>query len=254
MNRYASIEKTFFARNVYQGALAAVLPADLVIAAADWKPQLFVNKYSVIDPISINSNVFIKQAGIYCNFADGLVFKSFKDVIDIKVFGFIANPRILPAPVTGNFVGSPASKTVTGTNFNLLSPGSIIKVGDYFYCIDTIAGGGLSSVLTDFPKITQGAGSTFEEWVALSPFFTFNLTDLRNLNCMYPVERFISPSNVVAPASLAATSKLLLLVSGINALTGMDSHSVTFLTNTIDSTFASADVSFDVGLTIEYTV
>jgi hypothetical protein len=252
MNKYGSIEKTFWARNIYQGAFPGVMPADLVIAAADWKPQLFINKLSTIDSIGINTNIFIKNIGLFCNFSDGLVFKSYTDVMDFKVFGFIANPRV-PA-VTGTLAVSPASKTTTaGAGFAGLAAGSIIKAGNYFYIVDTVNGGGTSITLTDFPKVTQAAGTAWAEWSALSPFFTITISDLRVLNTFMPLERSISPANVVTPASLTSSSVLMLRIDEINDLTGADAHDINFLTKSVDPAFASDVVTIDAGITIEYT-
>jgi hypothetical protein len=252
MNKYGSIERTFWARNIYQGALPAAIPADLVIAQADWHTQLSVNKYYGLDPVSINTNVMLKQVGLFCNFSDGLVFKSYKDVIDLQISSFVANP-VVPAK-TGTLICSPASRTVTGSGFAALLPRQIINVPFIgFFIVESIVNDG-QAVLTDFPKYTLliGAPGAWTAWAAAGPTNTIYPDDIRILNTFLPYENSISP---VPYSAAVATSQLMIQIDvKTNSSPLQDAHDVTFETITIDTAFNSAPCAFDVGLVLELTV
>lgn len=246
MNRYGSIEKTFWARNVYQGTFAVAPPADLTILNTDWHQQFLFNKYTLLDAVSINTNIFVKNVGVFCNFADGLVFKTEIDVIDLAIQAFVIAP--VAPPVVGTITLSPASRAVTGVGFAPLLPGSIIRSGLYTYIVEAIADDN-NATLTDFPKNTL-VGAAWAQWGATGPSVVINCTDIRSLNQFIPVERFLSPVafSVTDPSFL-----LMLMVFDINQITGTTAHNVTFLTKSIDPAFAGDVVTMDVGITLEYT-
>jgi hypothetical protein len=77
MNNNGGLERTFVARKVLEHTISP--PNNLAIADAEWTDQLFyglegINTLSAFQIFNQDANMFIKSIGLYCNFADGLVF------------------------------------------------------------------------------------------------------------------------------------------------------------------------------------
>jgi len=255
MNKYSSVNRFLRARNVVEATIAP--PADFTIAAASWVPQLFTpnrnndNTYPV--SINNNSNLILKSLGVYSNFADGLVFKTPADRIDVDITVGMYSQLTHAGTVTV----VQGTKTVTGlgTNFGgLLSVGSIIRIGDCFYIVASFDGVSPNTILytTDYIKVSTAGVPWWEMAIGVSPAQDYFYEDISQLNTQFPIDKYCFPS------LYGATGATTVLITGkVNLWTSIASvirsnHDITFMTKSINTAFVGDTAFFDLGIELEY--
>lgn len=240
------------ARNVWEGVLP-VIPANMVLTGANCVYQI-ANRQRIV--LNNDSNILIRKAGVFCNFADGLVFAEPGQSMQIVIESYA-----LPTPtlLTGSVGFTYNSKLLQGVGSlfvaEIQAPGvDILKLQPPFFTqnfnhpryvqVDTVTND-LQLNMTDYAVFTSGAGAY--EAYAYPPGLVvsstnFILENVHTLNHMYEVNHFISP------ALYASLGNELVIVANVNPL-----RDVTFFTKSIDTTFAGDKVNFDVILEIEIT-
>jgi len=239
MNKYASCERFYRARNIYAGTIAP--PADLAIGSAAWVTQLFAIPAT---DLRKSSNIFMKSVGLYSNFADGLVFKSPAESINLTLIAYATTRTLLYNGIAA-WVDATATISAlvgTGTTFIADLPGSnYILVGDQYF--QTAAGAPPTNFLVNLrqPALsTMPFSALYKLTPIISPPFVTTFS-VRQLNTQFKLENFID----VTSLSTTPATDILFLVQ--------PTQDATFLTKTIDASYSGDPVYFDVGIELEIT-
>lgn len=246
MNQYGSVVRRLVARNLAELTMPAI-PVDLQIANASWKSQLVRYKRPTVATdylrMNVNSNVVVRELGIFCNFADGLVFHSPANRLTAFVtVGGYSQGSALTGAITST-IGSKALSAVGGSFTTELSVGGTIEDDlNNMYVVDAIADND-NATLTDYALVSR-AGTT---WYGMSAGGSATWqTDITQLNYMFRQERF----NANALFSAAGVQQIGIRVAVQNQNTAA---TVDFLTKTIDTTYAADTVIFDAIADVEFT-
>lgn len=251
MNKYASQSRVFRARNVVEGGALAP-PADFTMTSAMIKTQLLQPDRT----LNLNGNFNVQQVGVFCNFADGLVFKDARYRLDVLITArtFVQ----AGADLTGVLTFDPSTKNVTapaGTGAFLaeLVAGdyiSIIAPGFKEYAIvNTITNNDLLA-LRDYPFLSPpGLLYTARKLTASGGTASaFLIRDISELNYFHACDAFLSPNAF----SVAAATDILMTATIQQRVNGGGAISIPFLTKGIDVAFTN-DVFFDIVANVEYT-
>jgi hypothetical protein len=255
MNKYSSIERVLTARNLFEGTISP--PNDFTLTPVTGFQQLVNNPFSpnAIDEsyISRNTSFTIRKVGLFCNFADGLVFKNPWQNIRLRISVGLYYES---STVAGTIVKVNNSKTVTGAGFvplapDTLAPGDIISLfPEEFHIIDTITDDN-NATLTDYPFYDDPAGA----WTKLENNdaggdIYIDYFKIRELNYFHDIDFNYSPQLFTG---LSGTSQWVIIKAQIfydNSVTDPD---IDFLTKTIDTSYDQDLVHFDAKLLVEYT-
>lgn len=242
--------RTYFARNLFEGIITP--PADFTLASANCERQVFDLNYAAgggpvpLVPINSETNVHFRSAGVYSNFADGLVFKNAWQRVDLEI-RVVAYTR--GSTLTGTAAVPNNSKTITGAGTAFVAE---VGANDLLEIVPI--GGpprevGIVDVITDnthldlnnYPLTNFGNC----ELRILTPVETiyYDVLSLPVLNAMYYVNHFISLTGVERDG--------LLLDARLNN-SPFSAHDTVFLTKSISPDFEDA-VHFDGALDIEFT-
>jgi hypothetical protein len=243
-NKYFSVLRDYVARNIAEETLSP--PADLVVdgAGVDFKEQLATHHF--INNPEEHGNIILKEVAVFSNFADGLVFKSANESIDLNIRAIATKTW----SDIGNVSTTLGSKTMTGAGFIAnLNPDDIIRIANagswYFAIIDSVTDDN-NAELRDYAQITLTAqsGDTLTD----SSGDNYIFRNIRALNTFYKAEYFFTPSTIV-------TGDLtdLLVVVQPNFNLGTIHDDVTFLTKSISTDFEEDAVYFDAILRMEVT-
>jgi hypothetical protein len=250
MNQYGSTVRTFRARNLFETTITP--PNDLTVASATCKRQV-LNREQY--QLNIQSNLIIKRLGVFCNFADGLVFKSSAWPLNVSMFATVYQRTL----VAGSFNVTAGSKAVTGVGLSafadqdriLLYCGASPLTRQYFI-VDGTPASDNAMTLTDYSDITAVNPGLMYKMTAIvgTSGGTLNFPSIRELNYMYEVDQFWSPLLLGSPLM----TDMLITVLLNNGLTKQfDSSDTPFLTKSVDTSFAASAVAFDVVADVEYT-
>lgn len=264
-NKYSSVTRTLRGRNVFEGAVPAP-GTDLSIGKNAWTPTI-INRldgydYTVpaatsVKNISEESNMIIRRAGLFSNFADGLVQASVAPSIDAFIRA-AAYTRGDPPSGAATFSGDSTSKTLTLTAGAIgdFSADDVILITEgaaalgplgatfrQYAIIASVDGGAGTITLYDYPKF----GFTDARVYALTAIsessrFAF-VRDMIDLNYMYDVNQFITPLSF---STSAATD--IVILGNIAAEDTQAWH-----TDTIAAGFEDDVLFFDLMAEIEFT-
>jgi hypothetical protein len=202
------------------------------------------------------STVSIKRAGIFCNFADGLVQKMDASRVVMTITAAIYAPdTVLPAPELVAFTVDDNEATIT----DMAAPGPygagrvIVDLADgqlIPYFIQSVGAPAVDSplYLTDYAfKGSAKQPVYFYNVVTLDTYVqqrTFTINNIATLNTMYEAEIYFP----FAPR--AANQRLFLSCQlGVDG----EADSLDFFTNIVDPSFNGSAISFDSVIEVEIT-
>lgn len=252
-NQYGSVLRTYTVRNLYEAALTP--GTDVVMpysgGLARFVPQLTMHADK-------ETNFIIQKVGIFSNFADGLVFKTPADRIDLSVNAAGFKLQTAGVGITDVHIGlvfTYGSRAVT-TAFG--NPGWTIGT-TYAVAIDEPTTG--QTLLQFITATAANTGNLQDYWqysdtivstlchqvaqVAVPP--TVRYKNISVLNSMYNFNQFFTP--LVFTIGIATYAYMGVYISWNYD----DSHNTTFMTHTIHPAFTGATVFFDLVLDIEFT-
>lgn len=251
MNKYSSTIRTYTIRNYIEDTLTP--GTDLVIPAPAAGVTALRTAPSFTEDVNQNTNIMIRKAGVFCNFADGLIFKDPKNRIDLdfalRTYVPTGDPYVVRTTYGSNIImvtsGTPVWVGGGGgrraINFNVTN-------GRIMY-IDPPAGipPVLSAPLEDYWQYSSFAGIGAQDLVSVGGGRNFTMRNISALNCMYEAGEFGEPFIFSAGADYS----YIALHAAINWLDTQ--HTTPFLTDIIDSAFTGADVFFDIVVEVEFT-
>lgn len=242
-NKYFSNEREWVARNIAEETISP--PADLTIDGnnVDWKEQI-ANHFEQFNGDE-NSVIIVREAGIFSNFADGLVFKNANESIDLFI-----NARFVATWTSiGNVTLTQGSKTMTGAGFNAnLSPGDFILVAggasNYYAIVDSVTDDN-NAELRDYAQASYGPIVGFV--ASSSTLSSFQFRNIRVLNRMYSTEWYVNP------ILIAGDVQDIILSVQPNYANNLHHDDVVFHTDSISTDYDEAAVYFDGILKVEIT-
>jgi len=245
-NKYFSVERRFFATNVYSAAIAP--PADFDIAAGAWNNRLFSINNREINP---NGAILVNRLGLYSNFADGLVQKEHFDRIWVsltaRAYTYLPLTQLTgTVSVTAGTnalvaAGDGAFTTELAANDVITTGGPLGISGKFLYRVASVTDDD-NVVLKDYVEQTSAPTT----WVKLTSLGSeaFRQIEIRNLNEMSPVDQFLSPS-------LYAATGVYYISLEIDFLAVVTS--LTYMTKSINASYSGDTCFFDAYADIEYT-
>lgn len=253
-NKYGSNIRTYTARNLVWNCAAAqpvpfamAAPANLTLDASGGATDSFLQGFykAQIGATDWNneSRISIKRAGLFCNFADGLVQQMDASRISMTISAVLYSATTLGVGHTMKiWVGS---NQITGPHLDVdVAAGDVVYdivngVPHFIQSAAAIAGG--PAYITDYSlyPTTPDIGI-----IILSPvnIIDFTISNVATLNTMYETEIFM-------PYTKGANQQMLL--SCQLAIQGGASYS--FYTKSIDPLFNGSPVSFDSVIEVEVT-
>lgn len=237
--KYNSILRSYTVRNIYEDA--ALTPGtDVVIPAGNF---ILTNR-TVINfsaDTNVETNYMVRRAGVFSNFADGLIFKNPADRIDIdlwfEAYRLSGNPFVLVAAY-----GSRAVTTLGGDGW-VAGNRYLIRRPDNstMYVFATGAGAGN---LEDYWPFT--GNSSVYNLAAVASGYGYSFRHVSALNCMYEVNEFAQPFQFASNLDY----DIVALHCGVNIQVP---HTTTFMTDIIDTAFTDKTVFFDIVTEVEFT-
>lgn len=265
MNKYTSINRTLRARNIYNTTINP--PNDLSLASANFDLQLLTKYKDSRSTVSIvesyfneNANIIIHSIGVFSNFADGLVFKERDERLDIKLNVVAATRTALTGTVT-TAAGSTVLTGVAGTTFDtelvaedIIMADPAVSPGEY-HIIDTTPVAANVGALRDEAKDSEAAITFYR----LDPVgsFQYAITNISELNKMQDISLLIQPrlfsTSAATELVIQATCNRAGLLAPFILLAEPDGHNCDFLTKSINATYATDAIHFDIVADVEYT-
>lgn len=251
-NLYNSSVYHITARNVLEKSINP--PVNLTIDAdpVEFVWQIARDTHGNTNVWNKNTNMFIREVGIFCNFADGLVFQTALNGFEIQLF---YAPVYKSAALAGNATfDTTALKNVTGVgdsfSTDFIKHDIILDANDYPYLVAETPLVDNSLDVTDYIRADSGgdyykASFNFTLPVAL-------LTDIRQLNTMYTLNKYVDVASQIALISpTLQTPDLALLIVDLHAVN--TDEDISFLTKSVSTDFVGDPVIFDVILGVEFT-
>jgi hypothetical protein len=238
-NRYGSVLRSFTIRNIYEAVLTT--GTDIVI------PQNQLNR--TVSDFSYNThqetNFIARKIGIFSNFADGLVWKNPADRADLTtdflVFeyadSYTVNVTYGSRAITASAAVWPA---LTNISIAIDLPNNLTGV----FIISTATTS--TGTLEDYWSYPTNPNLAARNLTQIGAFETWTMKNLSLLNCMYEYNEFAQPFVIGQGNSY----DIIAMRVALNADTN---HTTTFMTNTIDSSYDSEKVYFDIVTEIEFT-
>jgi len=246
-NKYASVERRVIAMSVHRSVINP--PNDYDIAVGSFSNRLFTINQQVVNP---QTNFIIRRAGLFCNFADGLVWGDGGSALNsTPLFArIVSRSYTVDTLLTGTltrtvnslaFTGAASSFTTELSANDVIIPAAALGLDGQFPSRIASVTDDTNAVLKDPPE-RNNAGNN---WWKLSEEDdeTFQYIQLRQLNEMIDVNESL-PSGTFGDAdAVYVTLEVEFLYS----------DTLNFLTKSIDPAFANDYAIFDVHLDIEYT-
>lgn len=236
MNKYSSIERRHWARNIYETTIPAA-SADIVLANGNFVNQIVRDSF-IIEP---HTNLLMRRLGVYSNFADGLVWKNPSEFLFLTIEVHSVYQDSAPTGTQNVTLGS---KTLTGTLLTTdFGAGNFVwdTTAASFYRINSLADAA-NGTLDNYASRTSA--DSFIRLLPISDALSV-VAEVRTLNEMYEVEEFFNPLVFGAGANTPE-----FIVIDVRLASYGD---VTFLTKSINTDFEGDPVYFDVALDLEYT-
>lgn len=240
--QYGSVRRTFTARNYYTGTITP--PNDFVLGSSN----KFFPAISIAGLLNKNSNIIIKGIGIFSNFADGLVFKNPGDVMPVHIY---VQGKKLSNQLTGTFSVDTSNTSLVGvgtlmdTELNagdgtilLNPPNSALPQQIVKIAVSTV--NPLLGTLLTPPLLSY---SNVRAWTMTQATYVSVVEYVKILNMMQPCEVFLSPIQYSNNATDLITIDVVSLID----------PSCTFMTKSVNTSFAGSAINFDVVLDIETT-
>jgi hypothetical protein len=256
---YNGTIRTFIARNVLHTKTISP-PSDITFASSDFRTVV-----AGIMPRQLNQNsrMIVRRIGLFCNFADGLVFKNEHQRFDIsaKAIG-VENDSLLTSTATTAI----DSRTLSGVGTDddaTLSDGDILYAiagsparGQYLVVDGSPAA--TSTDVTQFPLFASAGDVTINKVSPTGSSDDEGFIHVNALNTMYDMNWFVNPANLDAD-SLVDTILLFnvnqdLLIGGGSSGWTVDSHSTAMLTKSVDTDFSDDTVTMDIVMECETTL
>lgn len=256
---YNGTIRTFVARNVLHVKTISP-PSDLTLAPSDFRTVV-----GGIMPRQLNQNsrIIVRRVGLFCNFADGLVFKNQHQRFDLsaKAIG-IENDTLLTSSATTAI----NSRTITGVGTAddpTLADGDILYIlrgsparGQYLVVDGAPAAA--STDVTQFPLFASAGNVIVNKVTPTGSSDDEGFIHIGALNTMYDFNWFVNPGNLDAD-SLVDVILLFnvnqdLLIGGGSSGWTVDSHDTALLTKSIDTAFSGDTVTMDVVVECETTL
>lgn len=252
-NKYGSNIRTYTARNLVWDVQPSTpptpyninAPVDLGVAATGMLPVFYKAQFPYGYDWNRNSRIAIKRAGIFCNFADGLVQKMNTNRLSLYVVvGTYRQVTIGPSTVSftrgSNIIGG---LFTTDIQDRTILFDSINKIP---YFVTRLPGNLQNEVyLTDYAIADYGD----EPLQKLDPGYeqTFIISNIATLNTMYEAE-------ISFPLTPSASDPLQhLFVSCQLVIDGVYESPYAFYTKSINPSFNGSPVSFDSVIELEVT-
>lgn len=235
MAEYDSVTRSFRATNLAEETLAA--PADLTINPTP--PALYNIAPGTISP---ETNLKIRRLGIFCNFADGLVFKNPEQEITLITRLYGLKSQTVPQVGTCSSAGGKTITAVTG-DFTGVANGNLIKIGGAtgrYVMVEDATGAPAAVDVYQYVGVTPG--TPFEVMQVAGAGEINYLRGIKLLNYMHEVNEFLQPG-----VAALANSTDVLLIAQVGA-TGTE-----FLTASINIAFNGEVASFDALMDLQYT-
>lgn len=246
-NKYGSILRTFLSRTIYETTLTpgtdVVIPGTAFLINGRTFPELTRD-------IHHETNYIVRRLGLFSNFADGLVWKNPADRADVTL-NFVAYNFSTEYELSMTY----GAKGVTASSGNPgWTPGTRVPIaifsttfgpGNYviMYVDPTGAGAG------DLEDYWQGATAASVQAFNLTQVGSDTLHTFKNislLNCMYEV------NEIAEPTKIGGANEYALQAFHV-ALNFDPEHTTTFLTKSIDASYADDTVYFDIVAEVELT-
>jgi len=245
MNAYSSVLRTLRARNVCETTISP--PTSLTIADTEWVRQVVTNRALWVSP---QSNFTIKRLGMFCNFADGLVFANANERLNVTLH----TQAFTRLQVGTSITMVSGAKAATGVGFTgNISQNTILRVPysgteyQYVICADDPSTD-TDVDLTDYAEANV-TGASLVKLVALPNYHRLDFTRISELNYMYDIDEFVSP---LAFASAAATDMVMWCEVNQTEFNYYKS-SIDFLTRSVSPDYDGDAVHFDLVVEVEYT-
>ena len=239
-NQYGSVARSYVIRNHYEAVLTP--GTDIVIPHGNSYTGL---KTAVPFSYEVNpeTNFVVRRVGVFCNFADGLVFKLPADRIDIDMrFNAYKFDEAYTIDMT---YGSKAVTAAGTTGWNAGSRRAVALYAGPYHVMFVDATGALSGNLEDYWQYDDGnVGGHSLDLVGNGKALSFK--NVTTLNCMYEVNQFAQPFLI----SSGNAFDLIAFHCGLNLFVD---HTTTLMTHGINPAFARETVFFDVVAEIEFT-
>lgn len=246
-NKYESVVRLFTARNLYEGVLNP--PNVFSIDPLNGVFRIPVNSIESEGCTNRNSNIQIRKVGVFSNFADGLVF-----AYPWQLLGLYIDINLYSLALGGDITTVNNDKNVTGTNFNVLNSDNLIRIldafSDYNYqVVDTVTDANTMSLFT-YPYF-DGVDQLWNRMIPGAAGAAHFMYKIRELNTMYDVDFNYNPADYTGVPALDFYPVIRV---GLNPNTVYNTDPlISFLTNTIDTSYVNAKVHFDVKMEVEYT-
>lgn len=256
-NKYGSNLRTYTARNLVWDCSGAqpvpftmAAPQPLVIQTPNSaKNSMLLSVYnfnsSLIAPEALASSYLnIKRAGLFCNFADGLVSEMNKSRVTFKItvgeYLLESKTGIMNFTALDNEIIATGQSSLLSTSQLMISRnGRAIPI----YTPPPVPAG--TGYLTDYNDVT-GLLTPFQVWTPTGVSQDFTIKNIATLNTMYEAEIFCK---VVASTASPFNRVLILCQLGVDS----SEDSLDYFTNIIDPSFNGQAISFDSVIELEVT-
>lgn len=246
-SRYFAQQRRIIARQVYSGLLAP--PADFVIPSGSLVTRAFILNHN---NINVESNIVIRNVGLFCNFADGLVFSMASvepTAFQLKAYAY--GPKGTNKTGTLSIVAGSTAVVGVGTQFDtdpdIAADGTFALDGSnaFIYRISSISDD-TNLVLKEYP-IASFSGQNFGLCTQLGGTKTLEFgTEIGVLNEMIPFDEVVS-----LPSFVPYGSDIQFIV--LEIIFDNEDPDWTFLTKSISTDFSGDGATFYAMMDIELT-
>lgn len=241
-NKYGSKVVTLYARNLLESTVSP--PSDFTLTAANIIPQLAQEPFARMWP---QSNIIIRRAGVFCNFADGLVFKSLNTRLDIQmtVIGFRERS---PAMSGSSIAFTLGGKAITGTGTLFVTESiTYLRFGvDEVMRLKPAGKTETAANLADYSYLdgAQAIGGAGIRALIPEGLEVGAVRHIPVLNEMVEYNELFKPRDIYTTATEVLGIEVTLQSRGLDQV---------FLTKSINTAFANDPIFFDVGMEVEFT-
>lgn len=248
-NKYASVERRIWAKGVKNLTIAP--PADLAFGANSafnsapilfMFPQEWINKASLIRVIS---------GGLFANFADGLVYKTPGQVLQVVItaVGLIDDAALTGGSAFGS-AGVRQISDLSGSFDTELSAGNFLRLTistdpypeTYVYQVTLVSSA--TQLAVNNYNVMQFSGKTLTKLQSVTGSSGASRQfEIHQLNTMHPVEFILNPLNVSS-----TQFSYLALILNYRCMSDL-----TWLTKSVSTDFDGDTCIFDFALDIEIT-
>ena len=243
-NLYSSTVRRFISSPLNVDTIAP--PADYTVAAGSYSSFMYTKGPAIaLQPLlNPDSNLIIHNIGLFCNFADGLVFKTpIPFIMQLRAETYNRD-AVLPL-LTGVVSATAGEQKITGggtTLFNAeLAAGDVIVLNGMPIRIDSVTNDD-EAITVEYIPLTV-ASEPFIQKLAVTGADNSETMFVSTLNDMYPTTSFINP------VALYASPSAFIFLRGLFK----NDINMDFLTKSVDTAFDGDLVYWTVQADIEFT-